>query len=178
METSQGKECRPKIGENANGALKCSTLQQTGILKPACSLCLMSTAETGPDQSCMLKRAHSRTDEQVFASWPSSTLSCAKFKANSNCQWLPHFVALHISTIIRPVKIYTISPSPIPASQREVQFCALLQVPIRLYGDTTNLKISTASLHLQYTTKCSCGVTQESAKYFAGCRYTFRKHLY
>jgi hypothetical protein len=142
----------------------CNTLQQTGILKPACSLCLMSTAETGPDQSCVSKHTlnsqHIQPDGRariLFASWPSSPLSCAKFKANSNCQRLPNFVALQISTIFRPVKMYTKSPSPIPASQRKVQFCTLLQVPIRLYGDFRNLKISTATasyeMFLWYNTR-------------------------
>jgi hypothetical protein len=128
----------------------------------------MSTAETGPDQSCVLKRTlhlhHTQPDGRVrilftsWPSWPSCTLSCAKLKAASKCQlyqWLPNFVA-----IVRPVKMYTTSPPPNPSSQREVQF----QVPTRLYGDIRNLKLSTASLHLKQATKCSCGGIPEPVK--------------
>jgi hypothetical protein len=140
----------------------CNTLQQTGkgellgILKPVCSLCIMSTAETGPDQNCVLQRTLNLTARTTRTegeeTWPSCKLSCAKFRANSNCQlyqWLSNFVAPQISTIIRPVNVYTTPPPSFPASQRKVQFCTLLQIRIRLYGDRKNLKISATSLHLQ-----------------------------
>jgi hypothetical protein len=42
--------------------------------------------------------------------------------------------------------LYTYS---VPVQSRQVQFCTLLQVPIRLYGDSRNLNSFTASLHLQ-----------------------------
>jgi hypothetical protein len=39
--------------------------------------------------------------------------------------------------------------SPFSEGQRKVQFCTLLQVPTRLYGDSRNLNSFTASLQLQ-----------------------------
>jgi hypothetical protein len=41
------------------------------------------------------------------------------------------------------------------SGQRKVQFCTLLQVPIRLYGDSRNLNSFAASLYLQQAIKCS-----------------------
>jgi hypothetical protein len=38
---------------------------------------------------------------------------------------------------------------PIPAGKRKIQFYTLLQVPVRLYGDSRNLNSFTTTLNLQ-----------------------------
>jgi hypothetical protein len=89
-------------------------------------------------------------------------------------------------------------------SQCKMQFCTLLQVPIRLCSDSRNLSSFTASLQLQQTTECSgtvmkiavlhiaagpyqavllqqyrecsCTVTETFWKYFMGCNHISQKH--
>jgi hypothetical protein len=56
---------------------------------------------------------------------------------------------------------------------RKVQFCTLLQVPIRLYGDSRNLNSFTASLHLHKATQCPCTVTKSAVLHtVTGCTVT------
>jgi hypothetical protein len=50
---------------------------------------------------------------------------------------------------------------------RKVQFCTLLQVPTRLYGDSRNLNSYTASLHLQFAVEFSNTVTKRFERSFA-----------
>jgi hypothetical protein len=49
----------------------------------------------------------------------------------------------------KPLHIRKFTRNSVSASQRQVQFCTLLQFPTRLYGDSMNLSSVTASLHLQ-----------------------------
>jgi hypothetical protein len=76
------------------------------------------------------------------------------------------------AVISRPSYIILREPSLIYAS---VQFCALLQIPIRLYGDSKNLKNFTTSPHLQRAITCSRTVTRKYGKCFTGCKYFFPK---
>jgi hypothetical protein len=56
-----------------------------------------------------------------------------------------------------------------------VQFCALLQVPIRLHGDSRNLNRFTATLHLQKCVKCPCTVTKGFSQCLFGWSHAFRR---
>jgi hypothetical protein len=66
---------------------------------------------------------------------------------------------------ICPVSTDRRSPSHththISPGQRNVQLCTLLQVYMRLYGDSMHLNSFTTSLHVQQVIKCSCTVTKK-----------------
>jgi hypothetical protein len=64
---------------------------------------------------------------------------------------------------------------PLPVAQWKMQFCTLLQVPVRLYGDSINLKSFTSPVLMLYATKYSSTVTKNLAKHFAERNYVSSK---
>jgi hypothetical protein len=65
------------------------------------------------------------------------------------------------------LKIGKIDWQKYSAQSREVQFCTLFQVTIRLYGDSRNLNSFTASLDPQKYVKCYCTVMKRIREFFS-----------